>query len=79
MTRSRDGNNDFWKLKDFPDIKYNIYIYSRFGRLIKEISSEKAFWDGTQNGKYLNSSNYWFKVVTESGEILHGNFSLLRK
>ncbi|TXD53027.1 MULTISPECIES: T9SS type B sorting domain-containing protein [unclassified Polaribacter] len=76
---NNDGQNDFWRLKDFPDLQYTIYIYNRFGNLIKEIKSNTGFWDGTHNGKNAVSSNYWFRVVLETGEILNGNFSLLRK
>ncbi|WP_296637937.1 T9SS type B sorting domain-containing protein [Polaribacter sp.] len=79
FTPNNDGKNDFWRLKDFPDINYTIFIYSRFGRLIKIVSSATGFWDGKENGKEIQSSDYWFKVITESGEVLHGNFSLLRK
>jgi len=79
FTPNNDGVNDFWRLQNFPPINYTIYIYSRFGTLLKEIKSTTGFWDGNQNGKALESSNYWFKVVTEVGEVYRGNFSLLRK
>ncbi len=76
---NNDGKNDFWRLKDFPDIDYTIYIYNRYGILLKEIKRNPGFWDGNYQGKYAMSSNYWFKVVLQTGEILNGNFSLLRK
>jgi gliding motility-associated-like protein len=80
FTPNNDGENDFWRLKDFPDVNYTIFIYSRFGQMIKEIKSTTGFWDGNFNGKPIKSSDYWFKVVvTDTGEILHGNFSLIRK
>lgn len=79
FTPNNDGENDFWRLKDFPDVNYSIFIYNRFGNLIKEISSKTGFWDGTFNGNPASSGNYWFKVVTETGQIFTGNFSLLRK
>lgn len=79
FTPNNDGKNDFWRLTDFPDINYSIFFYTRFGRLIKEVKSTTGFWDGKEDGKNLQSTNYWFKVVTETGEVLHGNFSLLRK
>lgn len=79
FTPNNDGQNDFWRLKDFPNVGYTIYIYNRFGNLIKKISSNVGFWDGTFDGKPAKSSNYWFKVITEKGAIYHGNFSLLRK
>ncbi len=74
-----DGTNDFWRLKGFPEVNNTICIYNRFGNLLKEIKSNTGFWDGTYKGKNAISSNYWFKVVIETGEIFNGNFSLLRK
>lgn len=80
FTPNNDGKNDFWRLKDFPDVNYTIFIYSRFGQMIKEIKNTTGFWDGNINGKPIQSSDYWFKVVIiDTGEILYGNFSLLRK
>lgn len=79
FTPNNDGRNDFWRIENFPDINYTISIYSRFGKLIKEFKSVGGFWDGSYNGKILQSSDYWFRVVTETGETLTGNFSLLRK
>lgn len=79
FTPNNDGVNDFWRLDNFPNVKYQIYIYTRFGKLIKEIPSITGFWDGTYQGRNLESSDYWFKVVTENGEVFYGNFSLLRK
>ena len=79
FTPNNDGNNDFWRLDNFPDINYQIYIYTRFGKLVKKIPSTIGFWDGTYEGRTLESSDYWFKVVTEKGEVFYGNFSLLRK
>lgn len=79
FTPNNDGDNDFWQLKNFPNVNYTIFIYNRFGNLIKEIPSKTGFWDGTFNGNTAPSGNYWFKVVTEKEEIFTGNFSLLRK
>ena len=78
FTPNNDGTNDFWRLTHFPDVAYKIFIYNRFGNLIKEIDSSVGFWDGTQNGTLLQSNDYWFRVVTETGEIYNGNFSMLR-
>lgn len=76
---NNDGKNDVWRLKNFPDVKYTVYIYNRFGVLLKLIKNNTGFWDGTYKGKNAVSSNYWFKLVFETGEVLNGNFSLLRK
>lgn len=79
FTPNNDGQNDFWRLKDFPNVAYTVFIYNRFGNLIKEMNSNTGFWDGNFDGKPAKSANYWFKVITENGEVLHGNFSLIRK
>jgi len=78
FTPNNDGKNDFWRITHFPDVPYKIYFYNRFGNLLREVDSGVGFWDGTQNGIPMQSNDYWFKVVTETGEIYHGNFSLLR-
>ncbi|MBY0486136.1 MAG: T9SS type B sorting domain-containing protein, partial [Flavobacteriaceae bacterium] len=39
-----------------------IYIFDRFGKLIKQISPDGAGWDGTYNGQPLPSTDYWFTV-----------------
>lgn len=77
FTPNGDGYNDFWNLYDFPDEQYTIYIYNRYGSLVKQLNQHQ-YWDGTLNGKPLQAADYWFKVITDKGEILQGNFSLLR-
>lgn len=74
-----DGVNDTWQIDNFPDEDYQIYIYNRFGKQIKYLKNKNEFWDGTESGKLLASNNYWFKLVRQNGQILFGNFSLLRK
>ncbi|MEI2419144.1 T9SS type B sorting domain-containing protein, partial [Arthrospira platensis SPKY2] len=39
-----------------------IYIFDRFGKLLKQISSTSDGWDGTFNGQLMPSSDYWFSV-----------------
>ena len=40
-----------------------IYIFDRFGKLLKQISpSLGPGWDGNYNGNPLPSSDYWFLV-----------------
>ena len=44
-----DGVNDFWQLNNFPEDDYQIFIYNRFGRLIKQLNTRKETWDGLEN------------------------------
>lgn len=39
-----------------------IYIFDRYGKLIKQLSPMGAGWDGTYNGEPLPTDDYWFTV-----------------
>ncbi|MET0945560.1 MAG: T9SS type B sorting domain-containing protein, partial [Flavobacterium sp.] len=58
-----------------------IYIYDRYGKLIKQISPSGLGWDGTYNGQPLSSTDYWFTVeYLEAGgtKIFKAHFSMKR-
>ena len=60
FTPNGDGYTDKWNLigitKDnLPKTK--IYIFDRFGKLLKQISPSGQGWDGTYNGAQLPSSD----------------------
>ena len=82
FTPNGDGINDHWNiigLSDEPNAK--IYIFDRFGKLLKQISSTSLGWDGTFNGQLLPSTDYWFTVeYTEAGinKMFKAHFSLKR-
>jgi len=84
FTPNNDGYNDtwnIWSLKNQPDTK--IYIFDRFGKLIKQLSPAGAGWDGTFNGQPLPSTDYWFKAEyidpkTGLNKEVTGHFSLKR-
>jgi gliding motility-associated-like protein len=84
FTPNGDSFNDTWNVKGFGN-QYNaaIYIYDRFGKLLKQISPFGDGWNGTFNGALMPSSDYWFTVVYEesgSGERkeFKSHFSLKR-
>ena len=82
FTPNGDGHNDSWNisgLNDQPDAK--IFIYDRYGKLIKEISTVGNGWDGTYNGKALPATDYWFTVeYTENNinKLFKAHFSIKR-
>jgi len=78
FTPNNDGFNDFWKLKGKTDKNYSIYIYDRYGKLLKNLTSPESSWDGTYNGHQLPASDYWFKVVFIDGTAKNGHFALKR-
>ena len=62
FTPNGDGYNDTWVIKLPEAYAGLITIYDRYGKLIKQISSYGAGWDGTYNGGLLPATDYWFKV-----------------
>jgi gliding motility-associated-like protein len=64
FTPNGDGYHDTWNiigLGSQEDAK--IYIFDRYGKLIKQISSAGDGWDGTYNGNQLPADDYWFTVT----------------
>ncbi|HBI00966.1 MAG TPA: T9SS type B sorting domain-containing protein [Flavobacterium sp.] len=82
FTPNGDGFNDTWKIIGSPIIEINhIYIFDRYGKLLKEIGQNGNGWDGTFNGRPMPSDDYWFKAIyTKDGNKLEfrSNFSLKR-
>ena len=84
FTPNNDGYNDtwnIWSLKNQPNAK--VYIFDRFGKLIKQLSPAGEGWDGSFNGKPLPSTDYWFKAEyidpkTGLNKEVTGHFSLKR-
>lgn len=81
FTPNSDGYNDFWNI-DLP-IEYEgfISIFDRYGKLLKQISTQGQGWDGTFNRNLLPSTDYWFKIeYTENNmrKEFKSHFSLKR-
>jgi gliding motility-associated-like protein len=63
FTPNGDGFNDTWNVIDFSSQPTaEIFIYDRFGKLLKQISPAGDGWNGTLNGNPLPSSDYWFTI-----------------
>ncbi|MCI9846458.1 PKD-like domain-containing protein [Flavobacterium pectinovorum] len=82
FTPNGDGYNEYWNLiglKDQPDSK--IFIFDRYGKLLKQISSLEDGWDGTYNGSVMPASDYWFTVeyIEQSvKKVFRAHFALKR-
>tara|TARA_B110000240_G_scaffold143229_1_gene158480 strand:- start:1293 stop:3014 length:1722 start_codon:yes stop_codon:yes gene_type:complete len=81
FTPNGDGINDTWNIiglskTSLPNSK--IYIFDRFGKLLKELDPLGPGWDGTFIGKPMPSTDYWFRVVLEDGREFKSHFSLVR-
>ncbi|OMQ11575.1 PKD-like domain-containing protein [[Flexibacter] sp. ATCC 35103] len=82
FTPNGDGYNDIWNLTGLNDnFHFTTYIFDRYGKLLKQITSKDIGWDGTLNGYPLPASDYWFTVeYTEKGinKVFKSHFTLKR-
>lgn len=84
FTPNNDGYNDSWRISNNEDIQVlEIFIFDRYGKLLKHIPAGGAGWDGTFNGRDMPSNDYWFKLIfvdlrDGSQQEFSGNFSLKR-
>jgi|GEM_PF-1291518 len=78
FTPNGDNNNDFWGLRGNTDRLYSVFIYDRYGKLLKSITQNGGVWDGKYNGQDMPANDYWFEIVFEDGQSKSGHFSLKR-
>lgn len=81
FTPNGDGVNDYWQIKDFYDMfqfHSDIFIYDRYGKLLKQMGTSTMGWDGSFNGSMLPSDDYWFRVKLLDGKEFKGHFTLKR-
>ncbi|WDO14614.1 T9SS type B sorting domain-containing protein [Flavobacterium sp. WW92] len=82
FTPNADGYNDTWNIIGLAgQPEASIYIFDRYGKLVKQISPAGSGWDGTMNGRPLPSTDYWFKVLYQengTGKEFKAHFSLKR-
>ncbi|VXB36526.1 conserved exported hypothetical protein [Flavobacterium sp. 9AF] len=81
FTPNGDGFNDTWNIKGVNNTfnpKTMIYIFDRYGKLLKQISPLGNGWDGTFNAQQMPSTDYWYAIELEDGRTLKGHFTLKR-
>ncbi|QXP78051.1 MULTISPECIES: T9SS type B sorting domain-containing protein [Winogradskyella] len=81
FTPNNDNANDYWQVKGITEQfqpNSTIYIFDRYGKLIKELNPLSPGWDGTFNGEKMPTSDYWFKVTLEDGRTYTNHFTLKR-
>ena len=77
FTPNNDGYNDTWQIINADKEPSNkIFIYDRYGKLLKQLRPNDMGWDGTLNGQKLSSNDYWFVLERENGKTYRGHFSL---
>ncbi|MDC0006516.1 T9SS type B sorting domain-containing protein [Winogradskyella sp.] len=82
FTPNGDGNNDTWNIEGIgSDAK--LYIFDRYGKLLKQLNPEGIGWNGTFNGIMMPTNDYWFTVqytepITGNKKEFRAHFTLKR-
>ena len=78
FTPNGDGYHDVWQIQGLSNTPYNLFIFDRFGKLLKNLNETENYWNGTFNGNTMPANDYWFKIIFEDGSKKIGHFSLKR-
>ncbi|NER12035.1 T9SS type B sorting domain-containing protein [Leptobacterium flavescens] len=78
FTPNGDGHNDVWEVDQSQIPFSHIYIYDRYGKMLKQLTETDKSWDGLYNGRQMPSSDYWFAIHLKDNNIMKGHFSLIR-
>lgn len=82
FTPNGDGYNDYWNIKGIqpgsPNRNSLISIFDRYGKLITQVNTMSAGWNGTYNGKLMPADDYWFVIELKDGRSAKGHFALKR-
>jgi len=81
FTPNGDGFNDTWNING-ADAQHSgkaiIYIFDRYGKLLKQISPLGLGWDGNYIGKPAPAEDYWYTIELEDTRKSKGHFTLKR-
>lgn len=79
FTPNNDNYNDIWQIRNLNTLpKSTLFIFDRYGKLLKQLTSSEIGWNGTFNGLQLPADDYWFHLNFENGNKIKGHFSLKR-
>ncbi|MBR9846826.1 MAG: T9SS type B sorting domain-containing protein, partial [Algicola sp.] len=80
MTPNDDGKFDTWHITGVETLPGTvIYIFDRYGKLLKTLTSNSPGWNGYYNGNLMPNSDYWFLAKVKDGSNtfeVKGHFSL---
>lgn len=80
MTPNGDGRFDTWHITGVETLPGTIiYIFDRFGKLLKTLTSNSPGWNGTYNGSIMPNSDYWYLAKVKDGNNtfeVKGHFAL---
>ena len=82
FTPNNDLFNDTWHVVGAAQLPGTVvYIYNRYGKLLKTLTHESDGWDGTFNGQHLPADDYWYlaQIIQDGNAFdLRGHFALKR-
>lgn len=79
FTPNSDGYNDTWHVinaQNYPGL--TVEVFDRFGKQMTSLTSNSSGWDGTHNGKKLETNTYWYKITYEE-RTTYGFFTLITR
>lgn len=82
MTPNGDGYFDTWHVIGIEQLPGTIvYIFDRYGKLLKTLSHTSQGWNGTFNGYMMPATDYWFLADVKKNNTqfeFRGHFTLRR-
>lgn len=81
FTPNGDGFNDVWRIIGATrarEANALVYIFDRYGKLLKNFPAGTGAWDGTFNDNPMPSSDYWYMVKLQDGRVFKSHFTLKR-
>lgn len=82
FTPNNDLYNDTWHVVGANQLPGTVvFIYNRYGKLLKTLTHDSDGWDGTFNGQHLPADDYWYlaQIVQDGNAFdLRGHFALKR-
>jgi gliding motility-associated-like protein len=78
FTPNNDGFNDIWRVSDPRKEIKRIFIYDRYGKLLKTLADASVGWDGYISGKLLPTSDYWCVIEFYDKAPIRKHFTLKR-
>ncbi|WP_299531607.1 T9SS type B sorting domain-containing protein [Ulvibacterium sp.] len=69
FTPNGDGIHDAWNILGIETLNDPaVFIFDRYGKLLKQLNAATIGWDGTFNGRPMPSSDYWFRFEYSEDE-----------
>ncbi len=78
FTPNSDGQNDVWQITDTQNTIKEIFVYDRYGKLLKQVPLSSKSWDGLYRGNPKETNDYWYLINLHDGKQLNGHFTLKR-